>query len=128
MSSVAQWNHASQMVAGSLLERRLDSSLPAAVQAKLFAVVFESDDAAVSQLREVLVRGNGEAAEAADGLVQSLRAILPYPQRLPVAVVWYNQFVNTSSVEFLQAPPAEFLAIRSVLERLSTAGNPVALQ
>ena len=88
------------------------------------------------QVLASLIRDNGRAARAAEALLEdfdrflaavaSLDPARPDPRiagQLVRAVDDFNRFVNLSSESFLDAPPAEFLAIRATLGELVAAAT-----
>jgi hypothetical protein len=45
------------------------------------------------------------------------------PARLPSVIVSYNEFTKAASNRFISNPPPEFVALHTVLARLTSAAN-----
>lgn len=83
------------------------------------------DASAPSISRFVLaLSGAGTAAQSKLAtLTRSLTGLANDPARVPRAVSDFNAFVQSASPEFLANPPADFVALHTVLQKL-TAGFP----
>lgn len=87
------------------------------------AVVESADANAPSVSRFLLAlsaSGTGAQAKLAT-LTRSLSGLTYDPARVPKAVISFNDFVQAASPEFLANPPAEFVAVHAVLQKI-TAG------
>lgn len=66
---------------------------------------------------------NGRARSAARDLVEGLQVVRGEPAKLGEVVVSYNRFIDASSVDFLQSPPSELLAIQATLGTMIEAAT-----
>jgi hypothetical protein len=97
--------------------------IPPRVQAQILAVLTESSptSAPAARLSGVLTTAGARAAAALPALMTSLAGLASNPSHLAPAIGSYNQFVSAASARFLANPPPEFLAVQSVLSRLTIA-------
>jgi hypothetical protein len=130
---VAMTQAISSQITNGTLTTVTGASVPAAVQAEIGAVLFASNSVtasgapaspAATTLAASLTTAGAHSA-AVKALVESLAGLIsnPAPGQLTAAVSGYNQVVETASAAFLANPPAEFLAIQSVLAQLAAAGG-----
>ena len=87
------------------------------------AAVDTQDGNAPSVSRFVLsLSGAGTAAQSTLAtLTRSLTGLANDPTRVPTAIADFNAFVESASPEFLANPPADFVALHTVLQKV-TAG------
>jgi hypothetical protein len=101
--------------------------IPAGVQSNLSALI-DSDDAqspAATSLSARLLTAGPKASRIVPDLVSGFAALRSHPDVLPSVVTSFNNFTNVASPGFITSPPAEFLAMRSVLAQLTAAAASV---
>lgn len=107
---------------GSLLTPA-GNALPAEAQTRAYAVL--SADPAMSfsatELSTALSTAGPAASATLPDLVRSFSGLSTHPAQLPSAIEEYNRFTRAASNEFIANPPPEFIALHSVLTRLTTA-------
>ena len=64
-----------------------------------------------------------EAKAIVPSLMRSLSGLGSNPAYLPAVIADYNRFTKVASSEFIANPPAEFIALHTVLARLTAAAN-----
>ena len=90
--------------------------ISAETRALFVSLLDDSDGAAARSLAWALhAPSNAVAASEAVELADALEGLLSMPETLPNVVVAFNALVDRSSEEFLRDPPAEFLAVRTVI-------------
>ena len=99
------------------------AAIPAAAQSSLSALI-DSDDAkspAATSLAAKLLTAGPKASRMVPDLLSGFAALRTRPAVLPSVVSIFNDFTNAASPGFITSPPAEFLAMRSVLAELTAA-------
>jgi len=97
--------------------------IPATGQANTYAVMTSNGARSTSaaQLAAALSTAGPAASALVPTLVNGFSALRSRPAMLPSVVASYNDFTEVASPAFIAKPPAEFLAMRAVLARLTTA-------
>ncbi len=99
--------------------------VPAAAQASTYTLLASDvrPAASVDAISAALSQAGPAASALVPKLVESFADLRTNPSRLPGVVAQYNRFTNAASNEFVSNPPAEFLAMHSVLARLVSAAG-----
>ena len=95
--------------------------ISATAQSNLSTLI-ESEDAespAAKSLSNRLLTAGPVASQIVPDLVSGFAALRSHPDVLPSVVTSFNAFTNVASPGFITNPPAEFLAMRSVLAQLT---------
>jgi hypothetical protein len=130
LGSQAQTNAVAEAVTAataSLQSRSLTSSsgavLPAAAQDNAFAALSAGDANAddAEKMVEALAVAGPTANAMVPTLVRNFAALRTTPAILPSVVADFNTFTKAASNQFIANPPAEFVAMRSVLGQLTSA-------
>jgi len=97
--------------------------IPLPVQAYTYSVL--TADAALPASSGAIAKALSTAGPAANAIVpsllQSFSELRSNPKQLPGTIAEYNRFTNAASAAFLSNPPPEFLALHTVLARLTAA-------
>ena len=99
--------------------------IPASAQAHTYSVLIA--DPTLPSSAAVISAALSTAGPAANAIVPSLMrsfsGLGSNPATLPSAIAQYNRFIKAASNEFISNPPPEFLALHTVLARLTTAAS-----
>jgi hypothetical protein len=97
--------------------------IPSRVQSFTYSVL--TSDPALSASSRAIAAALSTAGPAANAIVPSLirsfSQLRSNPRQLPSTIAEYNRFANAASAAFLSNPPPEFLALHTVLARLTAA-------
>ena len=99
--------------------------IPTSAQARTYSVMTSDPmmSESVAQISAALSTAGPEARMIVPALVRSISRLGSNPGRLPTAVSRYNRFTRAASREFLSNPPPEFVALHTVLARLTSAAS-----
>jgi len=99
--------------------------VPAQAQAHAYALLSSdlTPTASVAAISNALSTAGPAASAMVPKLLESFASLRTDPSRLPGVVAQYNRFTNAASNEFISNPPAEFLAMHSILARLVSAAG-----
>jgi hypothetical protein len=97
--------------------------IPSPVQGYTYSVL--TADAALpassGAIAKALSTAGPEANAIVPSLLESFSQLRSNPKQLPATIAEYNRFTSAASGAFLSNPPAEFLALHTVLARLTAA-------
>jgi len=98
-------------------------ALPGSAQTRTYAALSADPSLSVSatELSSALATAGPQANAMVPDLVRSFSGLGSHPAQLPSAIEQYNRFTRAASKEFIANPPPEFLALHTVLSRLTTA-------
>lgn len=99
--------------------------LPPAAQGRTYAILsgVPQQPASIAEMSTVLSSAGPKASAIVPSLVRGFSELSSNPARLPSVISTFNSFTNAASNEFITNPPPEFLALHSVLARLSVAAG-----
>jgi hypothetical protein len=99
--------------------------IPASAQARTYAVLVADRDVqtATADLSSALSSAGPEASAILPSLMRSLSSLESKPEKLPGAITQFNRFTAVASSAFISNPAPEFVALHTVLARLTTAAN-----
>jgi hypothetical protein len=99
--------------------------IPVSAQANTYSVL--SADPTLSASSAVIAAALSTAGPKASAIVPSLMRSFSRlgsnPARLPTTISKFNRFTKAASPTFISNPPPEFIALHTVLARLTTAAN-----
>jgi hypothetical protein len=97
--------------------------IPSPVQGYTYSVL--TADAALPASSGAIAKALSTAGPDANAIVPSLlesfSQLRSNPEQLPSTIAEYNRFTSAASGAFLSNPPAEFIALHTVLARLTAA-------
>jgi hypothetical protein len=99
--------------------------IPASAQTHTyFAFIADPAQSASSAVISAALSTAGpEASAVVPSLMRSFSRLGSNPARLPSTISKFNRFTKAASGEFIADPPPEFLALRTVLARLTAAAS-----
>jgi len=99
--------------------------IPASAQAHTYSILIADPTLpASSAVISAALSTAGPAASAiVPSLIRSFSRLGSNPAQLPTTISKYNRFTQAASGEFISNPPAEFLALHTVLAQLSAAAG-----
>ncbi len=99
--------------------------IPLSAQVRTYAVL-EGDRSvpnASSEVSAALSTAGPEASAIVPSLMRSLSGLASRPESVPTAITEFNRFTTAASPAFIKNPPAEFIALHTVLARLTAAAS-----
>jgi hypothetical protein len=99
--------------------------IPTSAQAHAYSVLIADPTLSASSavISAALSTAGPEAITIVPSLMRSFSRLGSNPARLPAAIAQYNRFAKAASGEFISNPPPEFLALHTVLARLTAAAS-----
>jgi hypothetical protein len=99
--------------------------IPAPAQAHTYSVLIADPalPASSAAISAALSTAGPEASAIVPSLVRSFSGLGSNPARLPSTISAYNRFTKAASGEFISNPPPEFVALHTVLARLTAAAT-----
>jgi len=103
--------------------------IPAPAQAHTYFVLIADPTQAASSavISAALSTAGPEARAIIPSLLRSFSRLGSNPAQLPSTISKYNRFTKAASGEFISNPPPEFLALHTVLARLTAAASSAKL-
>ncbi len=101
------------------------SIIPASAQAHTYSVLIADPTLPASSavISAALSTAGPEASAFVPSLMRSFSRLGSNPAQLPSTISKYNRFTKAASAEFISNPPPEFLALHTVLARLTAAAS-----
>jgi hypothetical protein len=101
--------------------------IPSPAQSRTYSVLTAdlASSASSGAMAAALSTAGPKANAIVPSLLRSFSALRSNPDQLPSTIAEYNLFTNAASSAFLSNPPAEFLALHTVLARLTAAATTV---
>lgn len=99
--------------------------IPASAQAHTYSVLTADPtlSASSAEIAAALSTAGPEANAIVPSLMRSFSGLGSNPAQLPSVIAEYNRFTKAASSGFIANPPPEFLAMHTVLARLTTAAG-----
>ena len=99
--------------------------IPVSAQARTYSVLTANPDHSASSavISAALSTAGPEANAIVPSLVNSFSRLASNPASLPSAIYQYNRFTKVASNAFILNPPPEFIALNTVLARLTAAAG-----
>ena len=103
--------------------------IPASAQAHTYSVLIADPTlpASSAAISAALSTAGPEASAIVQSLMRSFSRLGSNPAQLPSTISKYNRFTKAASGEFISNPPPEFLALHTVLARLTAAASSAKL-
>ncbi len=100
--------------------------IPSPVQGYTYSVLTADPALAASSaaIAKALSTAGSKANAIVPSLLQSFSELRSNPKQLPATIADYNAFTKAASAAFLSNPPPEFVALHTVLARLTAATIP----
>lgn len=100
-------------------------AIPASAQAHAYSVLVAEPTPSASSavISAALSTAGPEASAIVPSLMRSFSGLGSNPAQLPSTISEYNRFTKAASSEFIANPPPEFLALHTVLARLTAAAS-----
>jgi len=99
--------------------------IPASAQAHTYSVLIADPTLSASSavISAALSTAGPQASAIVPSLMRSFSRLGSNPAQLPSTISKYNRFTKAASAEFISNPPPEFLAVHTVLARLTAAAG-----
>ena len=99
--------------------------IPASAQANTYSVLVADPTLSASSavISAALSTAGPQASAIVPSLMRSFSGLGSNPAQLPSTISEYNRFTKAASGEFIANPPPEFLALHTVLARLTAAAS-----
>jgi hypothetical protein len=99
--------------------------IPASAQAHTYSVLIADPTLPASSavISAALSTAGPEASAIVPSLMRSFSRLGSNPAQLPSTISKYNRFTKAASGEFISNPPPEYLALHTVLARLTAAAS-----
>jgi hypothetical protein len=99
--------------------------VPASAQSRTYALLTAdaTQSGSTEEIFAALSTAGPEASAIVPSLMRSFSQLESSPARLPSVIVSYNEFTKAASNRFISNPPPEFVALHTVLARLTSAAN-----
>jgi hypothetical protein len=103
--------------------------IPASAQAHTYSVLIADPTLPASSavISAALSTAGPEASAIVPSLMRSFSRLGSNPAQLPSTISKYNRFTKAASGEFISNPPPEFVALHTVLARLTAAASSAKL-
>jgi hypothetical protein len=100
--------------------------IPTSAQANTYSVLVAdpTQSASSAVISAALSTAGPQANAIVPSLMRSFSGLGSNPAQLPSTLSEYNRFTKAASGEFISNPPPEFLAMHTVLARLTAAASP----